>query len=146
MGRQHFSDGTLFVRQQKTGREVWIPVHPALAAIIETPASDLTFLVTDPGKPYSAAGFGHWFRDQRLAAVLQRCSAHGLSTKPEFSGGRARRDHQLLAQGQRLDARQGRVQAAAASVAQAYHQGAAERSGKSVTAITTNGVTRTATP
>lgn len=79
MGRQHFSDGALFVRQQKTGREVWIPVHPALAAIIaETPAGNLTFLVTDQGKPYSAAGFGNWFRDQCRAAGVHGCSAHGL--------------------------------------------------------------------
>jgi len=79
MGRQHLSDGALFVRQQKTGREVWVPVHPALAAIIaESATSNLTFLVTDQGKPYSAAGFGNWFRDQCRAAGLHGCSAHGL--------------------------------------------------------------------
>jgi integrase len=79
MGRQHLGDGALFVRQQKTGREVWIPVHPALAAIIaESATSNLTFLVTDQGKPYSAAGFGNWFRDQCRAAGLHGCSAHGL--------------------------------------------------------------------
>lgn len=79
MGRQHISDGALFVRQQKTGREVWIPIHAALIAIIaEAPTSNLTFLVTDQGKPYSAAGFGNWFRDQCRAAGLHGCSAHGL--------------------------------------------------------------------
>src|SRR6266436_2598109 len=31
MGRQHINDGAIYVRQQKTGREVWIPVHEALA-------------------------------------------------------------------------------------------------------------------
>ena len=30
------------------------------------------------GKPYSAAGFGNWFRDQCRAAGLHGCSAHGL--------------------------------------------------------------------
>jgi integrase len=79
MGRQHMTDGVLSVRQQKTGRTVWIPVHERLASIIaETPASNLTFLVTDYGKPYSAAGFGNWFRDQCRAAGLHGCSAHGL--------------------------------------------------------------------
>ena len=64
---------------KKPDDEVWIPVHPALAAIIaETPAGNLTFLVTDQGKPYSAAGFGNWFRDQCRAAGVHGCSAHGL--------------------------------------------------------------------
>jgi len=79
MGRQHIRDGALQVRQLKTGVELSVPVHPALAAIIaETGANNLTFLVTDQGKPYSAAGFGNWFRDQCRAAGLHGCSAHGL--------------------------------------------------------------------
>jgi integrase len=79
IGRQHMAEGVLTVRQQKTGRTVWIPVHSALVSIIaETPASNLTFLVTDQGKPYTAAGFGNWFRDQCRAAGLRGCSAHGL--------------------------------------------------------------------
>jgi integrase len=79
MGRQHTRGGAIEVKQVKTGREVWIPVHEALASIIaETATSNLTFLVTDQGKPYSAAGFGNWFRDQCRAAGLHGCSAHGL--------------------------------------------------------------------
>jgi integrase len=79
MGRQHMTEGVLSVRQQKTGRALWLPLHPALAAIIaEAPAGNLTFLVTDQGKPYSAAGFGNWFRDQCRAAGVHGCSAHGL--------------------------------------------------------------------
>jgi integrase len=38
----------------------------------------MTFLLTDQGKPYTAAGFGNWFRDQCRAAGLSGCSAHGL--------------------------------------------------------------------
>ena len=79
MGRQHIRDEALQVRQLKTGAELSVPVHPALAAIIaETGANNLTFLVTDQGKPYSAAGFGNWFRDQCRAVGLHGCSAHGL--------------------------------------------------------------------
>jgi integrase len=79
MGRQHIADGALSLRQQKTGCELWIPVHETLASIIaESSPSNLTFLVTDQGKPYSAAGFGNWFRDQCRAAGLHGCSAHGL--------------------------------------------------------------------
>jgi integrase len=67
------------VRQQKTGIELAIPIHATLAAIIaETPANHLTLLTTQTGKPFSAAGFGNWFRDRCNEAGLAHCSAHGL--------------------------------------------------------------------
>jgi integrase len=78
MGRQHINEGAICVRQQKTGREVWIPLHEALAPIIAAASTNLTFLLTDHGKPYAAASFGNWFRDQCRAADLHGCSAHGL--------------------------------------------------------------------
>jgi integrase len=78
MGRQHLNDNAICVRQQKTGREVWVPVHEALAPILEGAWSNMTFLLTDQGKPYTAAGFGNWFRNQCRAAGLSGCSAHGL--------------------------------------------------------------------
>jgi integrase len=78
MGRQHVSDDAICVRQVKTGREVWIPIHEALAPILAGASANLTFLLTDQGKPYTAAGFGNWFRDQCRAAGLHGCSAHGL--------------------------------------------------------------------
>jgi len=70
MGRQHLSDGAICVRQVKTGREVWVPVHEALTPILASSATNLTFLLTDRGKPYTATGF--------RAAGLRGCSAHGL--------------------------------------------------------------------
>jgi integrase len=79
MGRQHIRDGVLHVRQQKTGTDLAIPIHAILAAIIaETPADHLTLLTTQKGKPFSAAGFGNWFRDRCNEAGLRHCSAHGL--------------------------------------------------------------------
>jgi integrase len=79
MGRQHVTDGVLVVRQRKTGRTVWIPIHETLASIIaETPASNLTFVVTEHGRPYTTGSFGGWFRDQCRMAGLDGCSAHGL--------------------------------------------------------------------
>jgi hypothetical protein len=48
-----------------------IPVHPELRRIIDaTPSKHLTFLVTELGAPFTAAGFGGWFRD--------RCNEAGL--------------------------------------------------------------------
>jgi integrase len=79
MGRQHIRDAVLQVRQQKTGAELSIPVHPVLAAIVaETPADHLSFLTTQFGQPFTAAGFGNWFREQCNEAGLPHCSAHGL--------------------------------------------------------------------
>jgi len=79
MGRQHVRDGALQVRQQKTGASLSIPVHPELAATIAaSPSEHLTFLTTQFGQPFTAAGFGSWFREQCDAAGLSACSAHGL--------------------------------------------------------------------
>src|SRR5262245_41986282 len=33
---------------------------------------------SSPQQPYTAAGFGNWFRDQCQTAGLRGCSAHGL--------------------------------------------------------------------
>jgi integrase len=59
---------------------VEIPVHPKLRGIIDaTPMVGVkTFLVTQFGKPYTAPGFGNWFRDLCDAADCPDVSAHGL--------------------------------------------------------------------
>jgi integrase len=79
MGRQHIRDGTLHVRQIKTSAELAIRVHSDLQSIIaKTTVGQMTFLVTEFGKPFTAAGFGNWFREQCDVANLRHCSAHGL--------------------------------------------------------------------
>jgi integrase len=80
MGKQHIRDGVLAIRQKKTGTLVEVPVHTDLRAIIDaTPSDHLTFLTTDSGKPFTAAGFGNWFRDVcREAGLPKGCAAHGL--------------------------------------------------------------------
>lgn len=80
MGPQHARNGVLYVRQQKTGAELEIPVHPRLAASLAAaaPSGHLTFLATAFGKPFTSAGFGNWFREACNAAGLPKCSAHGL--------------------------------------------------------------------
>ena len=41
--------------------------------------TDMTFLVTSQGQPFSAPGFGNWFRKACDEAGLPKgCSAHGL--------------------------------------------------------------------
>jgi integrase len=81
MGRQHIRNGTLRVKQQKTGTELPpIPVHPHLQAVLNaTPSEHLTFLVTTTGKPYGPNHFSESLREWCDAAGLPKnCSAHGL--------------------------------------------------------------------
>jgi integrase len=85
MGPQHIRDGVLsWVRrktEQSTAIEVYIPVLLELTGAIDAMPRPrhLTFLVTEFGKPFTAAGFGNWFRDQCNKADLRKhCSFHGL--------------------------------------------------------------------
>jgi integrase len=84
IGRQNITDNVLTIDQCKTegGEEAHleIPVHPKPREIIDaTPTVGVkTFLVTHFGKPYSAAGFGNWFRELCDAADCPDVSAHGL--------------------------------------------------------------------
>jgi integrase len=101
MGRQHIRDGILSLRQQKTGVLIEIPVLPEMQAALEAmPKSEhLTFLTTEFGKPFTAAGFGNWFRDRRKEVGLAKgYAAHGLrkaaATRHANSGATA---HELMA-------------------------------------------------
>jgi integrase len=79
MGRQHVSDGSLHIRQEKTGAVLTIPVHAVLAGIITAmPREHLTFLTTWRGEPFKPTPFSNWFRKACDAAGLNHCSAHGL--------------------------------------------------------------------
>lgn len=86
MGRQHIKGGKpgepgkLSMRRQKTNVPFDIPVLPELVEELALhPKSDqLAFLTTDYGKPFSAAGFGNWFRERCDEADLPQCAAHGL--------------------------------------------------------------------
>ena len=83
-GHQNRIDDTLVFTQQKNRRRkpvrLALPLHPELKRIIEaTPSSNLTFLVTEFGKPFTANGFGNRFRKWCDEAGLpERCTAHGL--------------------------------------------------------------------
>lgn len=82
-GRQHVRDGVLSFTQRKNRNRrpvrLELPVLPILQAIIEaSPTGDLTFLVTEFDKPFSAKGFGAKFRAWCDEAGLQHCTAHGL--------------------------------------------------------------------
>lgn len=83
LGKQHVSDGWIRLTQQKNERRrpitVEIPLIAELRTIIErSPTGDLTFLVTEFGRPFTSNGFGNRFRKWCDEAGLPQCSAHGL--------------------------------------------------------------------
>ena len=83
LGRQHVKAGWIRLVPRKTRykreRISEKPILPVLADIIErSPTGALTFLETEYRRPFTAAGFGNWFRARCDEAGLPRCSAHGL--------------------------------------------------------------------
>jgi integrase len=79
MGAQHIRNGALHVKQEKTGVELIIPVHPTLEAVIAAaPRDHLTFVTTRLGGPFQGSAFSRWFRSECDKAGLPHCSAHGL--------------------------------------------------------------------
>lgn len=82
-GRQHVKAGKLRYVPRKTRHKkikaLVIPMLSSLAGIIaKSPVGNPTFLVTEYGLPFTANGFGGWFRERCDEAGLPQCSAHGL--------------------------------------------------------------------
>jgi integrase/recombinase XerD len=84
VGRQHIRDGRVRFRQAKNEHrnpiDIDIPLHAALAESIAAAkvSTNMTFLLTEFGKPFTANGFGNKFKDWCRQADLPHCSAHGI--------------------------------------------------------------------
>jgi integrase len=80
LGPPNMRGGRLLFTYSKNGTPMDIPIAAPLAEIIAaTPMVGVkTFLVTEYGRAFTAAGFGNWFRDRCDEAGLPQCSAHGL--------------------------------------------------------------------
>ena len=83
LGPQMEREGCLiFTEEKNAGRapkERCLPILPELRRAIDAAKSGhLAYLVTQFGKPFSAPGFGNWFRRRCNEAGLTGCSAHGL--------------------------------------------------------------------
>jgi integrase len=80
MGWQHVNGDRITVQQQKTGRTLVLPTAPELMqALTSVPRTNMTFLLTEYGKPFSPNGFNSWFRRKCDEAGLPRCcTLHGL--------------------------------------------------------------------
>lgn len=83
LGRQMMANGSLRFTPRKTLKKtatvVEMPILPDLKAEIDLmPENSMLFLETQHGTPYTANGFGNWFKRRCIEAGLPRCSAHGL--------------------------------------------------------------------
>lgn len=82
MGKAQIQNGRIPVVQEKTGKELWLPLAPQLleAIIAMAPAdtSPFCFLITKKGGPFTKESFGNWFKKACRAAGLPHCTAHGL--------------------------------------------------------------------
>jgi integrase len=79
MGWQHMTGDGVKVRQKKTGKFLTIPLHPQLKAMLATlPRTNMTFMVTERGAPFTAQGLGTFVKQHCVTAGLPHCSAHGL--------------------------------------------------------------------
>jgi integrase len=104
LGRQHERDGWFKFRQFK-GRnrnpiDIEIPILAELREVIDaTPSKgDLTYLVTEYGRPFTRAGFGNKMRDWCNQAGLPQCSSHGLrKAGAAIAAERGATVHQLMA-------------------------------------------------
>lgn len=102
-GRQHVRGGYLQFTQTKNRNRnpvtLQIPVLPVLQDIIDrSPTGDLTFLVTEFGRPFTANGFGNKMREWCNEAGLPRCSAHGLrKASATIAAENGATPHQLMA-------------------------------------------------
>jgi integrase len=105
LGRQHSTRSGWFRFTQHKDRNrnpvtLEIPILPVLQKEIEAaPTGDLTFLVTEYGRPYSIKGFGAKMRQWcEEAGLPERCTAHGLrkagAVRAAENGATA---HQLMA-------------------------------------------------
>lgn len=107
LGRQHLqetAEGVWLTFTITKGRSrgavtLSIPLLRELREVIDaTPSGHMNFLVTEHGKPFSAAGFGNKFRDWCDQAGLPQCSAHGLrKAGAALAAERGATEHQLMA-------------------------------------------------
>lgn len=80
MGRADVSDGLIHVVQQKTGAELWVPIHPELQRAMKAlPAKGLTLVGDANGRPLKRAALSALMRSAiKQAGLSKRCVSHGL--------------------------------------------------------------------
>ena len=76
---QHIEGPHIRVKQRKTDEVVWIPLHPALRAVLDqTPRLNDFILNSERGEPYSAKGIATAIRRTLKEIGVEDHSGHGL--------------------------------------------------------------------
>lgn len=79
VGRQHRRGDHLHLSHKKNDSNTTILIMRQLQEAIDAcPSGHMPYLVTSFGKPFTANGFGNWFREACNEAGLPHCTAHGL--------------------------------------------------------------------
>lgn len=79
VGPEHRKGNKLILHHSKNSSDTIIPlVEPLREAIDAMGDVTGTYLQTQFGKPFTANGFGNWFRRRCTAAGLPHCTSHGL--------------------------------------------------------------------
>ena len=80
LGPTHIDEGGFSIKQQKTGREVWCPIVPELAAEIATwPRRPAPFVTQADGAPYTRNLFwDHFDQARENIPELAQVTLHGL--------------------------------------------------------------------
>lgn len=80
MNRADVSDGLIHVIQQKTGAELWLPIHPDLQRAMKAcPAKGLMLIGDSVGRPIKRAALSLLMRTAiRESGLPSRCVSHGL--------------------------------------------------------------------
>lgn len=123
LGPSNVKDGWLTFTQVKNGARnpitLAIPIIPALQDIVDrTPGTDEAILMNELRRPFTAAGFGNWFRDRcveagvpgrhtggRVAARrtrMQRSRNHGDHRPHHVEGGQSLHEGRSAARSRRI--------------------------------------------
>lgn len=80
MSRADLADGMVHVVQEKTGAELWVPIHPELEKAMKAyPARGLTLIGDAAGRPIKRPALSSLMRGAIMSAGLpSRCVSHGL--------------------------------------------------------------------
>jgi integrase len=80
MSRADLADGLIHVVQQKTGAELWVPMHPDLVKAMKAlPAKGLTLIGDANGRPIQRSTLSWLMRAAiKEAGLPPRCVSHGL--------------------------------------------------------------------
>ena len=105
IGPANIQDGRIVFVPYKTRRQFPDPIHIKMTgelkeAIAHIPDTASHFILTSHGKPFTAPGFGNWFRDVCDAIGLEHCTSHGLrKAKARQLAEKGRTANQLMAAG-----------------------------------------------